>query len=162
MDHAEIQYVSRDRSTNYSSAIANSGREIVEVADRFHLIKNMSNCITKVISDNYSDYRNLIRPDEVLTVQEDEYITSEGHQRISPAIEEKSDARTNMFNEVKELQNKGLKIKSIAKKLNIARQTVRKYMNYDSLPERRSGVRNDYYKYDKYVEEEYSKGKSQP
>lgn len=33
-------------------------------------------------------------------------------------------------------------------------------MKYDALPFRKSSARNEYYKFDKYVEEEYAKGKS--
>lgn len=40
------------------------------------------------------------------------------------------------------------------------RQTARKYIAYDNLPPRKSHVRNDYYKYDRYVEQEYTNGKS--
>lgn len=65
-----------------------------------------------------------------------------------------------MFNEVKELQAKGFKINAIARKLQIARQTARKYMLYNELPPRRSKVRNEYYKFDQYVEAEYINGKS--
>jgi len=65
-----------------------------------------------------------------------------------------------MFNEVKELQDKGFSIGAIAKKLKIARQTVRKYRNYTSLPPRKSSPRNEYFKFDSYVESEYSNGKS--
>lgn len=158
-EHTEVQLVSRDRSTNYSSAIANTEREIVEVADRFHLIKNMADCVTKVISENYTDYRSIIRPEE-MSVVKDEKLIVENPSNISVAVNAKTDSRTNMFNEVKELQSKGFKINAIAKKLHIARQAARKYMKYETLPFRQSSARNGYYKFDKYVEEEYAKGKS--
>lgn len=64
-----------------------------------------------------------------------------------------------MFKEVKELQAEGLNISQISKKLDIARQTVRKYMGCDTLPKRASKERLPYYLYDTYVEEEYRHGK---
>lgn len=48
--HPHITAVGRDRSTEYSAAIKSTGRDIIEVADRFHLLKNMSDCITNIIS----------------------------------------------------------------------------------------------------------------
>jgi hypothetical protein len=69
------------------------------------------------------------------------------------------DSRQVMFNEVKELQGSGLNIAQIAKKLEIARQTVRKYMKLESLPGRASKERLPYYLYDTYVEDEYRHGK---
>lgn len=71
----------------------------------------------------------------------------------------KVDSRQVMFKEVKELQAEGLNIAQISKKLDIARQTVRKYMGYDTLPKRASKERLPYYLYDTYVEEEYRHGK---
>ena len=143
-NHQKVSLVSRDRSTEYSAAISSSGMEITEVADRFHLIKNMSDCITKVISENYADYRSLVRADENQSVQE---------------VPVRLDVRQVMFDEVKDLQGKGFKVATIAKQLGIARQTVRKYISYDKLPLRASKERNEYYKYDAYVEDEYMHGK---
>lgn len=143
-NHQEVSLVSRDRSTEYSAAISSSGMAITEVADRFHLIKNMSDCITKVISENYADYRALVRKDE-----------NQPEKEVTVRV----DSRQIMFDEVKELQNKGFKIAKIAKQLGIARQTVRKYMSYDKLPLRAAKERNEYYKYDVYVEDEYKHGK---
>lgn len=60
---------------------------------------------------------------------------------------------------MKELQAAGLKISQIARKLDVARQTVRKYIKYDSLPKRASKERIPYFLYDTYVEEAYRQGK---
>ena len=110
------------------------------MADRFHLNMNMSGCVTKVIGSHYDEYRSAIRPEEV--------------QESS-----KVDSRQVMFNEVKELQAEGLNIAQISKRLDIARQTVRKYMGWDTLPKRASKERLPYYLYDAYVEGEYRHGK---
>lgn len=153
--HPQITLVSRDRSTDYSSAIANTGREIIEIVDRFHLVKNMTDCITKVISENYVEYRKSLFVQEVAIINQVQESPDD-----PPIISIKPDTRTNIFNEVKELQAKGFNINTIARKLHIARQTVRKYMVYNELPPRRSKARNEYYKFDQYVVHEYINGKS--
>jgi hypothetical protein len=158
-EHTGVNLVSRDRSTHYSSAIANTGREIVEVADRFHLVKNMGDCVTKVISENYKDYRDTVSLEGIPVAESREDIPGKSSGK-PVAVKAKPDSRTNMFNEVKELQYKGFKINTIAKKLHISRQTVRKYINEETLSPRKSKARNGYYKFDKYVEEEYAKGKT--
>lgn len=139
--HAVVRVVSRDRSTDYSAAIAATGRDITEVADRFHLSMNMSDCVKKVISSHYEEYRKSVRPDE------------------AQEVPTKADSRQVMFDEVKELQAAGLNIAQIARKLDVARQTVRKYVRYDSLPKRASKERIPYFLYDTYVEEAYRHGK---
>lgn len=139
-EHVQVEVVSRDRSTDYTAAIAATGRNITEMADRFHLNMNMSDCVTKVIGSHYDEYRSAVRPEEV---------------QETPKV----NSRQVMFKEVKELQAEGLNIAQISKKLDIARQTVRKYMGYDTLPKRASKERLPYYLYDTYVEEEYRHGK---
>jgi hypothetical protein len=60
------------------------------------------------------------------------------------------------FNEVKELQRKGFKPATIAKKLGIARQTATKFCRQDKLQPWNSKHRNEYEEFDKYVEEQYA------
>ena len=154
-EHANVQLVSRDRSTEYSAAIANTGRKICEVADLFHLVKNMSECITRIISDNYHSYREMVTA-EAKPVTELHSVNKEA--AIEPQVRE--DSRMAMFKEVKRLQSLGKKPAWIAKNMKIAHQTATKYCAMDILPERKSKCRNGYYKYDAYVEDEYAKGKN--
>lgn len=127
----------------------------------------MSDCVTKTISENYSNYRNAVRSGNEFTPEEkhiqtdiqevyNDKLSGDEKQKIN----NNTDSRTIMFNEVKELQDKGFSMCAIAKKLKIARQTVKKYSNYTSLPPRKSSPRNEYFKFDSYVESEYSNGKS--
>lgn len=155
-DHPEVNVVSRDRSTEYSSAISSIDKNIIEVADRFHLVKNMSDCIYKLISENYHDYRELVRSS--ISSLEIEDTSNLLPQDKSYQINKKEDIRMVKFNEVKELQAKGLKETRIAKTLGIARQTTKKYMNYQILPPRKSKERNQYYKFDDYVETRHQEG----
>ena len=62
--HRAVRIVSRDRSTEYSHAIAASGLEITEVADRFHLIKNMGECIAGIVSGKYEVIAGILRGSE--------------------------------------------------------------------------------------------------
>ena len=155
--HKKVHTVSRDRSTDYSSAIASTGRRIIEIADKFHLVKNITDRMTKLVAENYADYRQAVRSKEegpVKTTDTTNAPSVAGHPAKKP------DSREVMFKEVKELQRKGFKPTPIAKKLGIARQTATKYYKMDSLPERNSKLRNEYYKYDAYVEQEATTGKS--
>ena len=155
-EHEKVRTVSRDRSTDYSSAIASTGRPITEVADKFHLVKNIKDRMAKLVAENYADYRLAVRGEE-------EKSTEAAKPKATPSIiqppAKKPDSREVMFSEVKELQQKGFKPTPIAKILGIARQTATKYYNMDSLPGMNSKLRNEYYKYDAYVEHEAASGK---
>lgn len=154
--HEKVHTVSRDRSTDYSSAIASTNRRITEVADKFHLVKNITDRITKLVSENYADYRQAARGKEENPVKTTGVTNA---PLVAEHPSKKPDSRGVVYKEVKELQQKGFKPTSIARKLGISRQTVTKYCNMDSLPERNSKLRNEYYKYDAYVEQEAAIGK---
>ena len=47
-----LQVVSRDEASTYSSAATDSHPEAVQVSDRFHLIKGLSEVINKYITGN--------------------------------------------------------------------------------------------------------------
>lgn len=152
--HEQVSLVSRDRSTGYSSAIAALERSVTEVADKFHLVKNIYDRFERLIAEHYDDYRRAVRKEE-----KTEEGVHESTATKTPAPQ-KSDSRNIMFNEVKDLQNKGFKPTAISKKLGIARQTATKYCKMEILPARNSKLRNQYYRYDKYVEEECAKGRT--
>lgn len=156
--HPNISLVSRDRSTDYTSAINSSGMKITEVADRFHLVKNMSDCLTKIVSDHYGDYRSMVRANQE-SDSSSELLSAPTERKTVLVTAIATDSRQIMFNEVKELQLKGFKINKIATTLGIARQTARKYMAADTLLPRKSKTRNEYHKFDSYIENEYKCGK---
>ena len=155
-EHEQVSLVSRDRSTDYSSAIAALDKPIDEVADKFHLVKNAYDRFSKLIAENYDDYRQAVRKEE----QSEEAYESCSQKSAKQPEKQKTDSRDIMFREIKELQAKGLKPTTISKKLGIARQTAGKYCKMESLPPRNSKLRNEYYLYDRYVEQENAKGRA--
>ena len=155
VEHKKVHTVSRDRSTDYSSAIAALGRPVREVADKFHLVKNILDRFDKLVGENYNDYRQEVRLRENARQRRDGQESMQGHAPVN----QKTDTRGIKFREVKELQAKGFNPTEICKKLGIAMDTARKYYRMNKLPLRRSKARNNYYLYDRFVEQEYAKGR---
>ena len=98
-----------DRSTDYSSAIAALDKPVTEVADKFHLVKNIYDRFGKLIAEHYDDYRRAVR--KIEEVEEAFHETAVG-KTPKP---QKTDSRDIMFKEVKELQSKGFKPTTISK-----------------------------------------------
>lgn len=156
--HPDVTVVSRDRSTDYSAAIASTQRGIIEVADRFHLIKNLSEKISKLVNERYADYKRLVRP-ETESLPEDE---KEGEDKpLLLPVSKRVDKRQVSFDAVKELRTKGLSIKKIAENVGISIPTVIKYIRFETLPPRSHSTRNPYHLYEQRVCTEYlEKGNS--
>ena len=141
--HANVSLVSRDRSTDYSAAIASTNRPIAEVADHFHLVKNISDLLTRVISENYEDYRQL----------------ATGERKTNDTSRGTNVLRQAKFEKVKALQAKGKTLGQIVKATGISYDTVKMYMGFKSLPARKSNAQVDFSAHQAYVEKEYAKGR---
>src|SRR2546423_15068048 len=47
--HPEITHVSRDRSSEYASAMSSGAPQAMQVADRFHVAKNLSEAVQQLL-----------------------------------------------------------------------------------------------------------------
>lgn len=161
-DHPHINMVSRDRSTEYSAAIKSTGREIIEVADRFHLLKNMSDCVTKIVSENYRSCVNHVNGSNKNneTVSTESVSPNGSDSGLTDSLKKQKEyVNETKYNEVKRLQKEGKGINETAALLGIARQTVRKYRDWDSYHTPAGKPRLPYHQYSSYVENEYASGK---
>lgn len=133
--HPGIEIVSRDRSQTYADAINAVSPEVVQVADRWHLLKNLSDAVFKALQQEYSAIKKQL---DLVTKQETEMSTEvnlpDEIERLTPAEERRQDriVRTQQFH------NRGWTQKSIAQTLNIHPKTVRRYLHSPSPKSRRS------------------------
>lgn len=81
-NHPSVQVVSRDRSTAYSAAVADVNCFIEEVADRFHLVKNMSDHFVEIIKAHYDDCQRAVREERLAILKENNKVVvkSDGEQ----------------------------------------------------------------------------------
>lgn len=142
--HLQVLLISRDRSSDYSAAVASTGRFIKEVADHFHLVKNASDMITRIISEKYEDYRKLVS----------------GERKANDTSHGTNVLRQAKFDQVKMLQARGMTKGEIAKATGIFNATVQMYMEMDVLPARKSNAQVDFSMHEPYVEQEYAKGRT--
>ncbi|TAJ05455.1 ISL3 family transposase [Marinilabiliaceae bacterium JC017] len=143
-EYSDVEIVTRDRASSYSSAIDEVCPNAVQVADRFHLLMNLSDALDKYFKSINPKINNLIKEksDEILNESNDgskcqekegEPLDSGNRQQL---CECKTDQRTVVFKKVKELQKQNVAIKKISRDLGISRATVRSYFQYDTLPSR--------------------------
>lgn len=55
--HPEITHVSRDRDTGYASAASTGAPQAIQVADRFHICKNLSEAVQRLLARVLSEMR---------------------------------------------------------------------------------------------------------
>ena len=57
-EHPGVEIVSRDRSQTYADAITAGTPEAIQVADRWHLLKNLSEVVFKILQQGYDVIKN--------------------------------------------------------------------------------------------------------
>jgi transposase len=114
-EHPGVQIVCRDRSGAYADGAARGAPEAVQIADRWHLMHNLSDAVIKVVTR----HRRCLQP------------SVEARAAPRPAPPPKPGRRASNTQQrhaaVHALLAKGLGIKAIAQQLQLDRKTVRKY-----------------------------------
>jgi transposase len=162
--HKEIRLVCRDRSGAYSAAVNEVIPSAIQVADRFHLIKNLSDSVYQLVK---SEYSHLVRSLKSPSAQSDgkpatEPKTGDASSKTEVNQQQKkgapSDFRKELFGEVKSLIDQGFGFKTISRRLRISRNTVRKYAALNAPPNKSVMLKNDYLSYLPIIEQELGKG----
>jgi transposase len=140
-DHPGVSVVVRDRAGAYADGAA---PDAIQVADRFHLLRNGSDALRTVLDQHHRDLRAAARaaqppeppvPDEPAgpdpTAPPEPERPMRAAERRSRAAQERRDAR---FAEVARLRGQGLSRKVIARTLGLGRKTVRRWLRAGQAP----------------------------
>ena len=129
--HIDIKIVTRDRSNAYSKVIDDTLPSAIQIADKFHLLKNMSNNLTEILKSKYT---------AGVTI---ENITSGSHSSVEPLkpttkyeIEREALKMEKMkiIDKTKKLHEDGVTLRSIMKIVGISKKTVYRYLNRTEAP----------------------------
>ncbi len=150
--HNSIIHVTRDRSSSYSNAIELGAPEAVQIADRFHIIKNLGDHIAYEIRMEYKTIKNdwLAHRKRICQSERDDSFLSckEYENRRDSLIYKNSKSvnlrRQELFDRIHELKKNNYSQRSIARTLNIHRKTVKNYFEMEELLPRAITYYNNY------------------
>jgi transposase len=134
-EHPGIEVVSRDRSQTYADAISEGAPNAVQVADRWHLLKNLSDAVFKILQQEYAVIKKRLEQSPGTEPKVDSPIESpEKEVALTPAEERRKERMVS----TRQLRSQGWTQKSIARHLNIHPKTVRRYLQSSSPKSSRS------------------------
>lgn len=132
-DHPGISVLARDRAEAYAQAGRIALPEAIQVADRFHLVKNVNDALKELLRS----HRWKIPVAEVESESTDPLPPEDLNEQIEHG--QPSPAKIALWEEVQELKSLGYSTRAIARWLDIHRETACKYMEARSPPSYRPG-----------------------
>jgi transposase len=171
-EHPGVEPVSRDRWSDYIQAAAEAAPNAQQVADRWHLLKNLREAIERLFERESATIAEALKPTEPApesvvvepeapAVEEPSATEAPGPPppgdpaAASPSQEARQARRRRRFERferVHELKRQGHSIRGIARELGLTRKAVRRHLRRTSCPDWRPG-RATRSRMDRYREE---------
>jgi transposase len=134
--HPEIEIISRDRGGIYAQGAAAGAPQAQQVADRFHLLRNLADALRKVLDRHHSDLKS-ISEDSIIPVAvaviEVEPVSPEPNESEPPTASEQR--RQALYDDIRRLATAGHSEREISRKLGISRVTVKRYAASGAPPQ---------------------------
>ena len=153
--HPEVEVVSRDRSQTYAEGILRGASQALQVADRWHLLKNTSDTLSKIFQQEYASIQQRLRQEtQVAKLSENE---------VQAAFEERSltlaeKRRKERMQRAEQYRQQGWTQKEIACKLNLHPKTIRRYYQRSSSQVRRHRSHHLLDRYQPYLLQRWNEG----
>jgi len=156
--HPGVKVVSRDRSKTYESGIRQGAPEAIQVADRFHLLQNLSQTLYQVFGNHAKTLKEVEKQVfntetkvhlEVETANNLSMIAEANKSPVVPRFPQNTSLkrkvqsakaqarRRDIHARVWSLRSIGLSVQAIAQSLGVAKNTVYNYLRSSTFTERR-------------------------
>ncbi|HEX4207018.1 MAG TPA: ISL3 family transposase [Ktedonobacteraceae bacterium] len=164
--YLEITHVSRDRGSEYASAASTGVPQAVQVADRFHVCKNLSEAVQLLLARVLSEMKGALQEAEAgaeakvdTPLPVEEWRPAPGAQ-VKRMISTRRAEREVRYQQVENFHKQGLTSKEIACRLGISERTVRHWLHRGVAPDVRPRRKrqSDFDPYAPYVLKRWEEG----
>jgi transposase len=137
----DLAVVSRDRGGEYASAAREGAPQAIQCADRFHVVKNLTEAVQVLLARCQAEILAEKKQDEPSQDEQDKPIISiEEWRPPEPAHVEKvrlarRAGRYTRYQQVVELRQQGIKPQDIAQQLGLSDRTVHRWLAAKAFPE---------------------------
>lgn len=136
--HPGVEIVSRDRASAYAEAARDSVPEAIQIADRWHLLRNLSEALYRILQSKHgvlSQAADAVNKRKQAPAQI-ETPSPAAPTRIEKQRQASRSRRLARYDSVMELVRQGISQSEISRTLGIDRRTVRRWTRAGLFPER--------------------------
>jgi transposase len=120
--HPSVEVVSRDGSSEYASAIRKGAPQARQVSDRWHLVKNLTTCVSAQLAKTLAELRR---------AQEQRAARTQAVQQVQQARQAERTAR---YEHILQLQKQGVKSGEMARTLGMSQRTLQRWIALGTIP----------------------------
>jgi len=146
--HPGVEVVARDRAGAYAEGVRQGAPDTVQVADRWHLLRNLGDAVRAVIDRQHAAIRRVAKEVVERPVVEAVTAAEAVSEPVKPNVAERRRQasyarRQSRYEEAARLRSAGMSIKRIAGLLSAERKTVRRWLRAGGTPLWRKPPRAD-------------------
>jgi transposase len=139
--HGQPDIVCRDRGGDYAAAARQAAPDAVQIADRFHLARNSSEVLERILVRYPAALRAAVAQEtptrDIVAAGETTSSAEESQaEATSTPLDSRQARRRARYDAVVALHQAGETNQAISEKLRLSRPTVRKYVRAGTFPER--------------------------
>jgi transposase len=152
--HPGVEVIGRDRSAAYAQAATEGASQAEQVADRWHLLKNLREAVERVLERHSAVVDAALKTTETPTEPARDAAVPEAGAATSPvepspprppseplpesprldAEQSKRQKRIDRFDQVHELHRRGHSARRVARELGLSRRSVFRYLRRETCP----------------------------
>lgn len=170
-DHPTVEVICRDRASDYTKAANQAAPQALQVADRFHLVRNLADALTPLLSRCQKECQPLAQetvpalPSSAAHTSPRPLTTPQTWQQQTPEVVEhrhqiRQAEREKRYQQMCDLREQGWTQTQIAKQVGVGVRTVRSWLKAGGAPtwKRRFRRRSVFDPYAAYVLERWQAG----
>ena len=150
-NHREVRIVTRNRFLNYIKGIGKGAPKTIQVADRWHLLNNLSTVLQKLLERNYRTLAKQ-RDKQVQAIKVVSLQKAKARAERGKPPTEYFMRREKQMKRIKEKHAQGVSIRRLSRELNLSRVTVNKYLHLEEPP-RKTAIRTNIRLFDQYIKD---------
>jgi transposase len=153
-DHPGAEIICRDRASDYAKAATEGAPQATQIADRWHLLKNLGEALQRLLNQHRSTLRQAAKQVQAETVSAIPMIIQPNEPVSTAASSDRSPTaarRQQWYDDVRQLAAQGYSKRAIARQMNINRATVERYLAADQVPAHHSSPVSTVAAYDDHL-----------